>query len=642
MKSNSRRKNKATPSVKAHNVKKKVQVAEAAAAKAREGSFAYKHPAAVELGKIWDGFDVPIESVDVFLFWEKRDGVWVEVPDGDLIYKVDAETKGYWGRRRNKKTGEWKPEWRNVEVSKEAVKKAREKAEKTGKPVELPEPSSCEKFEVQFSPHHLAYANRVMAKIREAELAKGASDKEANKAADLWAIDVIARAVPKLGDYLEWRTGRRVFLMPLHTISGKWHLTPWTTYVGLDGRIQGLIQGGRGGRTIVGYESQLDAGYELPDYRLEIYKRKLAIEKSRAKRYPDKRYVDVGLSKILLEHVRAEMEARGEQDLWEEACAEYRAALVKAEPLKLEMEAFKAARLAEYLEKVKGAEVREREVRIEEKALSVKERLNEVLEDEEMRQLTKVYSLPRIGALVLDGVVKVAQLAVWAAESLERLLRELARLFNGGNGNMEGAGSFSGAGDQAAEKPVLEVVEASPEPVVVVENPEPLRSWRKALADAGREPGPEFAAVIANVEGDREWADGLTGEMWIAAQTEMVSLGLVAEEALATARAVLTPEREKTQDDEPEPPLSLDWDESRDPTGDRLWSFQRDMDRHPQLSLLEEAHKVELAKLLVMEKVSWDKVEVTSLHFKASDVLEVVRAGLRTKERPQPEVGGPK
>src|SRR5205085_1171862 len=208
----------------------------------------------------------------------------------------------------------------------------------TGLPVDLPVATSCEKFEVQFSPHHLAYGNRVMAKIRAAELAKGATEKEANKAADDWVIGVIARAVPKVNDYLEWRTGRRTFVTPLHTISGKWHLTPWTTYVGADGHIQGLIQAGRGGRTIVGYESQLDAGYELPPHRRELYERKLAIEKSRAKRYPDKRFVDVGLSDILLKHMRAEMEARQEQDLWEEACAEYRAALVKAEPLKVELE----------------------------------------------------------------------------------------------------------------------------------------------------------------------------------------------------------------------------------------------------------------------------------------------------------------
>lgn len=579
MKSNSRRKNKATPSVKAHNKNKKRQVAEAAAAKAREGSFHYKHPAAGELGKIWDGFDVPIESVDVFLFWEKKDGVWVEVPDGDVLDKVDAQTKRYIGRRRDPKTGEWQPEWRDIEVSKEAIRKARERAEKTGLPVELPVATSCEKFEVQFSPHHLAYGNKVMAKIRAAKLAAGATEKEANLAADAWVIDVTTRVVPKLGDYLEWRTGRRVFFTPLHTISGKWHLTPWTTYVGADGHIQGMIQCGRGGRTIVGYESQIDAGYELPPHRLEVYKRKLATEKSRAKRYADKRFVDVGLSQVLLDHMRAEMEARGEQDLWEEACAEYRAALVAAEPLKQELERFKEAREAEYLDKVTEAGKRKRDVRIEGLKPALQEELQEIFDDETMRKLTKVYSLPKIAGLVVDGLVKVKQIAAWARESLERLLSELARLFSGAQ-----------SATIEAEKPALSVVEAdAQEAVEVAEKPAPVvlavvaapvfapvaaeqddRDWlarTQAVLQkhTGVPVGRELGLFLANVEKGLARESGLTQAQFDlgVAQMEGVAVWIQAQEvAQKVSAATPPPAGQETQSGEVEAPPSVAWDES--------------------------------------------------------------------------------
>jgi hypothetical protein len=548
MKSNSRRKNKATRRVKAHNVKKGVQRREAAAAKAREASFSFDHPAAVALGKIWDGFDVPIESVDVFLFWEKKDGVWLPVPDGDLVYKVDAETKGYWGRRRDKKTGEWKPEWRKVEVSKEAIKKAREEAEKKGVPFVELVPTSCEKFEVQFSPHHLAYANRKMAKIRASILAVGGSKSEADKAADQWAIGVITRAVPKLGEYLEWRSGRRVFLMPLHTISGKWHLTPWTTYVGLDGHIQGLVQVGRGGRTIVGYESQLDAGYELPPHRLEIYKRKLAIEKSRAKRYPDKRFVDVGLSDVLLKHMRAEMEAAGDQELWEEACGEYRAALVKAEPLKVELEKFKADRLAEYLDRIKGAGNRRREVAIDEKAASVSERLNEVLSDEEMRELVKVYPLKKIAALVVDQLVKIKELAAWATESLARLLAELARLFKVDQVELV----------QPVEEAGPKVLPASP---ATEEDLELLPKWRALIAKSFWVPSPQFAHALANVEGGLTRFAGLTGSQAERIESEVEGMRQVLQEA---AQAVPTTATDQDAAGERAAPPVSGMDESPD------------------------------------------------------------------------------
>jgi hypothetical protein len=652
MKSNSKRKNKATPSVKAHNVKKDVQRREAAAAKAREGSFAYNHPAAVALGKIWDGFDVPIEAVDVFLFWEKKDGVWVEVPDGSLLDKVDTQTKRYIGRRRDKKTGEWKPEERDVEVSKEAIGKAREKAEKTGKPIELPTPTSCEKFEVQFSPHHLAYANRKMAKIRAGILAVGGSKKEADKAADQWAIGVITRAVPKLGEYLEWRTGRRVFLTPLHTISGKWHLTPWTTYVGLDGRIEGLIQAGRGGRTIVGYESQLDAGYELPDYRLEIYKRKLATEKSRAKRYPDGRYVDVGLSNILLQHMRAEMEAAGDQDLWEEACAEYRAALEKAEPLKLELEKFKAEREAAYLDSVKEAGERKRELQIAGCQPALQERLQEVLDDASMRKLTAVYSLPRIAGLVVDKLVKIKELAAWAAESLGRLLRELARLFGEedespqGSGP-QGAGSLRVVSNQTATEVVAAtaIVEMTPPtPVLSYEDELVLEVWRKALAREGREAGPEFAMVIANVSAGREPGFGLTAKMFAAATAETVKLGVIHAPQVAVKPVAIAspPEPEKTQDSKGEAPLSVDWDESRDPDGELRWEFLCKMSKHPQLALLDESDKGVLSKLLVMGRVTWLEVRTTAeVYTRTADVLPAVLAKLEPEKGAQPEMVGP-
>jgi hypothetical protein len=315
--------------------------------------------------------------------------------------------------------------------------------------------------------------------------------------------------------------------------------------------------------------------------------------------------------------------------------------LVKAEPLKVELEKFKADRLAEYLDRVKDAGNRRREVAIDEKAASVSERLNEVLSDEEMRELVKVYPLKKIAALVVDKLVKIKELAAWAAESLERLLRELARLFSGTN-----------PVQIEAENPGFEVVEAeapdAPEPASAAD-----QEWFYLIQDQlRRHPdapiGPELALFMANVEQGFAKESGLSAAQVSAGIDQTVvfaDFGEARAQLQVVAGPVTAPstsELDKTQDNEPEAPLSLDWDESRDPAGERLWNFQRDMDRHAQLSLLEEAHKVELAKLLVMEKVSWDKVEVTSRHFKTSEVLEVVRAGLPTAKRPQPEMDGPK
>jgi hypothetical protein len=500
----------------------------------------------------------PLEVLNFFLpsgrrggqfLKDKKTGNWVEADAllvADFLQELEQERCGFYYDEKLP-NGRVSKKWKKLQVSKESLAWAIEHDE------EIPTPTPLSTLEVQAPPMVVLMLKYFFAD----QVAAGVPVREAEDR----TIALFRAARPALLEYFEWRTGQKVVVPFEHLDSGKFHFGFYSTRIELDEagdlRQIGLPQLGTGGAVDVGLNSQLWAGYQMPADLFATVRRRMLhmmdsqtkpskVERAKARGATlDGRWTDIGLSEELMMFFFRKDAEMG-WGYWDRACAEYRAALVVDEARKSSSRALKkelrdsAARML--LADAEKAKLAARDLRLEERIPEVREALEEGLAEsgltgvehrEAMRAVTAEFSLKRLA----EATLSVLELARRARQGLEKLLEWLRDLFK--------------VSAPEVVKPVLEVVEAAP----AAENPEPLRSWRKALADAGREPGPEFAAVIANVEAGREWEDGLTGEMWIAAQTEMVSLGLIEEDALAVSRAVLTPAPAQTQDNAlPAPP----------------------------------------------------------------------------------------